>query len=131
MASNRKSNRNLVETIEEELNRYNENATNFAFKDGASGEAVSQIYTVPSGQSGWYKIELWGASGGSTTSETGEVRAGGKGAYTSGLIYLVENEEVYFFGVSSHRFIALARLFRREFFFRKKWWARMDSNHRR
>ena len=97
MASNRKSNRNLVETIEEELNRYNENATNFAFKDGASGEAVSQIYTVPSGQSGWYKIELWGASGGSTTSETGEVRAGGKGAYTSGLIYLVENDEIYFY----------------------------------
>ena len=61
MASNRKSNRNLVETIEEELNRYNENATNFAFKDGASGEVVPQTYTVPSGQSGWYKIELWGA----------------------------------------------------------------------
>ena len=97
MASNRKSNRNLVETIEEELNRYNENATNFAFKDGASGEAVSQTYTVPSGQSGWYKIELWGASGGSTTSETGVVRAGGKGAYTSGLIYLAENDEVYFY----------------------------------
>ncbi len=98
MASNRKSNRNLVETIEEELNRYNENATNFAFKDGASGEAVSQTYTVPSGQSGWYKIELWGASGGSTISETtGEVRAGGKGAYTSGLIYLAENDEVYFY----------------------------------
>lgn len=97
MASNRKSNRNLVETIEEELNRYNENATNFAFKDGTSGEAVSQTYTVPSGQSGWYKIELWGASGGSTTSETGVVRSGGKGAYTSGLIYLVENDEVYFY----------------------------------
>lgn len=98
MASNRKSNRNLVETIEEELNRYNENATNFAFKDGASGEAVSQTYTVPSGQSGWYKIELWGASGGSTISETtGEDRAGGKGAYTSGLIYLAENDEVYFY----------------------------------
>ena len=98
MASNRKSNRNLVETIEEELNRYNENATNFAFKDGASGEAVPQTYTVPSGQSGWYKIELWGASGGSTKSETtGEVRAGGKGAYTSGLIYLDDNDEVYFY----------------------------------
>ena len=98
MASNRKSNRNLVETIEEELNRYNENATNFAFKDGASGEAVPQTYTVPSGQSGWYKIELWGASGGSTTSETtGEVRAGGKGAYTSGLIYLTENQKLYFY----------------------------------
>lgn len=98
MASNRKSNRNLVETIEEELNRYNENATNFAFKDGASGEAVPQTYTVPSGQSGWYKIELWGASGGSTKSETtGEVRAGGKGAYTSGLIYLAENQKLYFY----------------------------------
>ena len=61
MASNRKSNRNLVETIEDELNRYNESATTFAYKDGTTGEAEAQIYTVPSGQSGWYKIELWGA----------------------------------------------------------------------
>ncbi|MCI6899205.1 MAG: glycine rich domain-containing protein, partial [Tenericutes bacterium] len=98
MASNRKSNRNLVETIEDELNRYNESATTFAYKDGTTGEAEAQIYTVPSGQSGWYKIELWGASGGSTTSETtGEVRAGGKGAYTSGLIYLAENQKLYFY----------------------------------
>ena len=97
MASNRKSNRNLVETIEEELNRYNESATTLAYKDGTTGEAEAQIYTVPSGQSGWYKIELWGASGGNATSETGEVRAGGKGAYTSGLIYLTENQKLYFY----------------------------------
>ena len=97
MASNRKSNRNLVETIEDELNRYNESATTFAYKDGTTGEAEAQIYTVPSGQSGWYKIELWGASGGNATSETGEVRAGGKGAYTSGLIYLTENQKLYFY----------------------------------
>lgn len=97
MASNRKSNRNLVETIEDELNRYNESATTFAYKDGTTGEAEAQIYTVPSGQSGWYKIELWGASGGNVTSETGEVRAGGKGAYTSGLIYLTENQKLYFY----------------------------------
>lgn len=97
MASNRKSNRNLVETIEDELNRYNESATNLAYKDGVSGAAEAQIYTVPSGQSGWYKIELWGASGGNATSETGEVRAGGKGAYTSGLIYLTENQKLYFY----------------------------------
>ena len=97
MASNRKSNRNLVETIEDELNRYNESATTLAYKDGTTGEAEAQIYTVPSGQSGWYKIELWGASGGNATSETGEVRAGGKGAYTSGLIYLTENQKLYFY----------------------------------
>lgn len=97
MASNRKANRNLVETIEDELNRYNESATTLAYKDGTTGEAEAQIYTVPSGQSGWYKIELWGASGGTTTSETGEVRAGGKGAYASGLIYLVENQKLYFY----------------------------------
>lgn len=97
MASNRKANRNLVETIEDELNRYNESATTLAYKDGTTGTAEAQIYTVPSGQSGWYKIELWGASGGTTTSETGEVRAGGKGAYTSGLIYLVENQKLYFY----------------------------------
>lgn len=97
MASNRKANRNLVETIEDELNRYNESATTLAYRDGTTGEAEAQIYTVPSGQSGWYKIELWGASGGTTTSETGEVRAGGKGAYTSGLIYLVENQKLYFY----------------------------------
>lgn len=97
MASNRKSNRNLVETIEDELNRYNESATTLAYKDGTTGEAEAQIYTVPSGQSGWYKIELWGASGGNATSETGEARAGGKGAYTSGLIYLTENQKIYFY----------------------------------
>ena len=57
MASNRKSNRNLVTTIEEELNRYSENATTIAFNDASPNEY--QTYTVPFGQSGWYKIELW------------------------------------------------------------------------
>jgi hypothetical protein len=90
MASNRKSNRNLVTTIEEELNRYSENATTIAFNDASPNEY--QTYTVPFGQSGWYKIELWGASGGST-----DTKSGGKGAYTSGLIYLSENQKLYFF----------------------------------
>lgn len=90
MASNRKSNRNLVGTIEDELNRYSESATTIAFNDAAPNEY--QTYTVPFGQSGWYKIELWGASGGST-----DTKSGGKGAYTSGLIYLSENQKLYFF----------------------------------
>lgn len=90
MASNRKSNRNLVGTIEDELNRYSESATTIAFNDAAPNEY--QTYTVPFGQAGWYKIELWGASGGST-----DTKSGGKGAYTSGLIYLSENQKLYFF----------------------------------
>ncbi len=90
MASNRKSNRNLVTTIEDELNRYSESATTIAFNDASPNDY--QTYTVPFGQSGWYKIELWGASGGST-----DTKSGGKGAYTSGLIYLTDNQKLYFY----------------------------------
>ena len=43
MASNRKSNRNLVETIEDELNRYNESATTFAYKDGTTGQMPGRL----------------------------------------------------------------------------------------
>lgn len=96
MASNRKSEHNLVDDIEAELNRYSISNTKITFNDTAT-VATPQEYRVPTGQSGWYKIELWGAAGGSTTNSSGEKKAGGKGAYTSGLIYLEENEILYFF----------------------------------
>lgn len=88
MASNRKSTNNLVEAIEDELNRYNQTSTIIDYNDSVD----YQTYVVPSGQSGWYKIELYGAQGGTSGSNIG-----GKGAYTSGLIYLKENEKLYFY----------------------------------
>lgn len=96
MASNRRNTHKLVDQIEEELNRYSLSATTFEF-DTEATTVVPQEYIVPTGQSGWYKIELWGASGGSTVSETGVERAGGKGSYVSGLVYLEENETIYFY----------------------------------
>ena len=49
-----------------------------------------QTFTVP--QNGYYKIELWGAQGNSPTSNRA---SGGKGAYTSGIIDLEQNEILY------------------------------------
>lgn len=95
MASNRKSTHKLVDTVEEELNRYGLSSTEIGYKDN-SGNAEAQEYIAL--QSGWYKIELWGAAGGSTTAQTGGKQIkGGKGAYTTGLIYLRKDEKLYFY----------------------------------
>lgn len=80
MSTNRQNTSVLVDKIEEELNRYGETETTFAFL----GE--SQEYIVPYGKAGWYKIELWGAK----TSR-------GTGSYTSGIIFLEENQSLYFY----------------------------------
>lgn len=93
MASNRKSTHDLVETVEDDLNRYSVSNTKFEFSDVSDGNPKE--YQVPN--SGWYRIELWGASGGSTTSETGKEQAGGKGAYTSGVIYFDKGTLLYFY----------------------------------
>ena len=61
----------------------------------AAGNAVfnysgsPQLYKVL--KTGVYKIELWGAQGGSSS------KPGGKGAYTSGTITLNKNDELYFY----------------------------------
>ncbi len=60
-----------------------------------------QVFIAP--KTGEYKIELWGASGGST--ETGAI--GGNGAYTKGIISLKENEKIYIFvGEEGHTYTA-------------------------
>lgn len=41
---------------------------------------------------GYYKVELWGAQGGSN-----ELSSGGKGAYTEGIIYLSKNQNIYIY----------------------------------
>lgn len=84
MQTNRVNNKKFVETIEKELNRYSLTETVFDTDSSDNG----QEYIIPMGQSGWYKIELWGAQGGNN---------GGLGAYTSGLIWLKENTHLYFY----------------------------------
>lgn len=90
MASSRNNSKALVSEIEDELNRYSLTTTEF-IPSNKNGVALAQEYIVPSGKSGWYKIELWGAAGGATSLE------GGAGAYTSGIIYLEENTSLYFY----------------------------------
>ncbi len=75
MSTNRKNTSTLSKDIEEELNRIS--VTNTVIN--TSGE--DKAYTVPQGESGWYKIQLWGAH---------------NGDYTSGIIYLSEGQELYF-----------------------------------
>lgn len=89
MASNRHNSKSLVTTIEDELNRYSLTTTEFLSSDNSTAKA--QEYIVPYGKAGWYKIELWGASGADSTAR------GGSGAYTSGIIYLEENAILYFY----------------------------------
>lgn len=88
MSNNRANTSTLVRKIEDELNRYSESSTEFD-KNLSDG----QEYIVPYGKAGWYKIELWGAAGGG--SKDGTERS--NGAYTSGIIYLEENDYLYFY----------------------------------
>ena len=54
-----------------------------------------QVFTVP--HTGYYKLEAWGAQGGTaySTYQTIGYSYGGLGAYTSGTIYLEEGEKIY------------------------------------
>ena len=60
-----------------------ENATSFDYKDSP------QTYTVP--KSGYYKLEVWGASGGDYNTKY----LGGKGGYSKGIVYLTEGQLLY------------------------------------
>lgn len=84
MGSNRKNTKNLVDVIEDELTRYS--LTNvYGVYDSSIDDGSGRLYVVP--ESGWYKIELWGAKGAGYY--------GGSGAYTSGVIYLEANRHLY------------------------------------
>lgn len=58
------------------------------YQYGYTGDV--QTFTVP--RDGYYKIELWGAQGGSN-----EFSSGGKGAYTEGYVYLNKNQNLYIY----------------------------------
>lgn len=84
LSTTRKNTKELANSIEEELNRFSKTNYTFRYKNNEP----AQEYVVPDGQSGYYKIELFGASGGN---------GGGLGAYTSGVIKLMEKEKLYFY----------------------------------
>ena len=56
ISANREHNRTLAKSISEELSRYSKTETSFS-----SQVSGGQEFIVPEGQSGWYRIELWGA----------------------------------------------------------------------
>ncbi len=94
MATTRYNSSEIAKAIESDLNRYSKTETNFSYQLGASSDIpVAQKYIVPDGASGWYRIELWGCQGGGN---------GGLGAYTSGVIKLMEGDVLYFY-VGKHQ----------------------------
>ena len=90
MSLNRINTKSLVKQIEDELNRYS--LTETTFRADETNTVTGQEFIVPRGEAGYYKIELWGAQGGDKGS-----KKGGRGAYTSGTIFLDENEKLYFY----------------------------------
>ena len=99
LSSNRSNNNQFARSVEEELTRFNK--TDTSFKPKVSGNnPVAQKFVVPEGESGWYRIELWGAQGktitGSHEKEEEKVK-NAYGAYTSGIIELKEGDELFFF----------------------------------
>lgn len=88
MSSNRSNSTQLVKSIEDELNRFSKTETTFQPSKLSNGLPRGQTYTVPVGETGWYRIELWGSQGKSS---------GGKGSYTSGIIKLEDSRTLTFY----------------------------------
>lgn len=88
LGTNRSNTANFVDKIEDELNRLSLADTEGDYVGGDIDDNGRE-YITPS--AGWYKIELWGAAGGSTGS------TGGRGSYVSGIIYLADNDHLYFY----------------------------------
>ena len=69
-----------------DLKKYNDSQTVYEYD--YTGE--EQTFTAP--RSGYYKLETWGAQGGDRGNNNG-----GKGGYSTGIIYLEENETIYIY----------------------------------
>lgn len=86
LSTNRHNTVTFVDKVEDELNRLSVTNTEGGHT-GGEVDAQGREYIAP--ESGWYKIELWGAAGYGSS--------GGKGAYVSGIIYLEDNDHLYFY----------------------------------
>ncbi len=86
LSSTRANSKQIADSIEDDLNNHSRTSKVFSVK-GSSDTA--QQFTIPEGEGGWYRIELWGAQGNNGN--------GGKGAYTTGVIKLDEGDTLYFY----------------------------------
>lgn len=77
----RKNNTAIVDAIKEELNASSKRRWTFSYS------GVPQTFTVPS--TGTYKLEVWGASGGTLGGNAG------KGGYATGTLTLTYNSKLY------------------------------------
>ncbi len=82
MSNTRINSKKMSKDIENELINYSNSTITYS----ASNDV--QQFVTPEGESGWYRVELWGAQGGSN---------GGRGAYTTGIIYLDEGDNLFFY----------------------------------
>lgn len=80
LSTNRSNIKSLSRDIDNELNFYSRASISYSYTE----DNELQQFEVPVGQSGWYRIELWGASGNGTS--------GGKGAYVTGIVWLQEGQ---------------------------------------
>ena len=83
LSSTRRSVRDMSDKIEEELLNYSKSSVFLS-----SNRDENQNYTVPKGESGFYRIELWGGRSDYRHNN---------GDYTTGIIYLKENETLHFY----------------------------------
>lgn len=105
--------------IESNLINYNKSSVTYKIKTDDAGNSIPQKFTTPTGEAGWYRIEAYGASGKlreeapkkpeytGTADEQQHQREeyenklaaynnaeSGFGAYTTGIIYLNEDDEL-------------------------------------
>lgn len=83
MSVTRSNTKEMSQTIKDDLNNFSRSQVVFYSKE------EPQEYKIPDDESGWYKIELWGAQGNIGDNYEG-------GAYTSGIIELKEGDTLYF-----------------------------------
>lgn len=92
MSTTLTNNKRFAKEIEQELNNFSK--AEITFKElSVDNNPTPQEYIVPTGEDGWYRIELWGTQGGGN---------GGYGSYTSGIINLHEGDRLYFY-VGKHQ----------------------------
>lgn len=81
----RRNIRDISKQVEQDLLNYGK--VNVLYKATGPGPGTSEyVYSIPEGESGFYRIEAWGAG------HSGD--GGGKGAYTTGIVFLSQGDKL-------------------------------------
>lgn len=80
---------NEVDKIKESYNEPEQKEYTFNYTGAV------QEWTAPA--SGKYKLEVWGAQGGSGSDNSGSIDLGGLGGYSTGIVYLEKNTNIYIY----------------------------------